>query len=316
MTGVWAGSEVLLIRDDDEVVYGDSGYSGMEKCPEVQSNEHLSDIEYRINVRPSSIKISKDYNGRNWDKEIESRKSSTRCKVEHAFLIVKRQFGYSKVVYRGIAKNLHRFNVLFACANIVMCARAGRMEEFCFVIASMIRSLLSIEPLLSGCGIHKDITCLLHRTAPGTILVLRSGKPAAKFRDKSILLCYCCKSLVIQCFKVCITMKRSGSICFCPLACRNNITCSRIDAADQLAMGTRLFQLFVPIGNRLIDICYITICVTITENYGIVGGSEQLRDSFVHSAPIKSRGQDTTWSLEGITSRCNTEKQTGLSLDS
>ena len=120
-----------LIRDDDEVIYGDSGYSGMEKRPEVESDEHLSQVEYRINVRPSSIKISKNYTGRNWDKEIENRKSSTRCKVEHPFLIVKRQFGYAKVVYRGIAKNFHRFNVVFACANRVMCARAGRMEEFC-----------------------------------------------------------------------------------------------------------------------------------------------------------------------------------------
>ena len=120
-----------LIRDDDEVVYGDSGYSGMDKRPEVESDEHLSQIEYRTNVRPSSIKVPKSYIGRNWDKEIENRKSSTRCKVEHPFLIVKRQFGYSKVVYRGIAKNFYRFNVLFACANIVMCARAGRMEEFC-----------------------------------------------------------------------------------------------------------------------------------------------------------------------------------------
>ena len=120
-----------LIRDDDEVIYGDSGYSGMEKRPEVESDEHLSQVEYRINVRPSSIKISKNYNGRNWDKEIENRKSSTRCKVEHPFLIVKRQFGYARVVYRGLAKNFHRFNVLFASANIVMCARAGRMEEFC-----------------------------------------------------------------------------------------------------------------------------------------------------------------------------------------
>ena len=120
-----------LIRDDDEVIYGDSGYSGMEKRPEIESDEHLSQIEYRINVRPSSIKISKNYNGRNWDKEIENRKSSTRCKVEHPFLIVKRQFGYARVVYRGLAKNFHRFNVLFASANIIMCARAGRMEEFC-----------------------------------------------------------------------------------------------------------------------------------------------------------------------------------------
>lgn len=35
---------------------------------------------------------------------MEHEKSAVRCKVEHPFLIVKKQMGYSKVVYRGIAK--------------------------------------------------------------------------------------------------------------------------------------------------------------------------------------------------------------------
>ena len=51
-------------------------------------------------------------------------------KVEHAFLIVKRDFGYRKVAYRGIAKNMNRFHVLFGCANLLMCIRAGRTEQF------------------------------------------------------------------------------------------------------------------------------------------------------------------------------------------
>ena len=122
---------VNLIREDDEVMYGDSGYSGMSKRPEVVNDKHLSEMEYRTNIRPSSLKTSNTYKGINWEKEIENRKSSTRCKVEHPFLIVKRQFGYVKVVYRGIAKNFHRFNVLFASANMLMCARAGRIAEFC-----------------------------------------------------------------------------------------------------------------------------------------------------------------------------------------
>ena len=104
---------------------------GMEKRPEFKNNEHLKNMVFRINRRPSGIKVNKNnYAGFNWDKYIESRKSSVRCKVEHPFLIVKRQFGYAKTVYRGIAKNLNRFNVLFACANLVMCIRAGRTQEF------------------------------------------------------------------------------------------------------------------------------------------------------------------------------------------
>lgn len=115
-----------LVREDDEVMYGDSGYLGIDKQEVVVNDAHLSKIDYRINLRPSSLKITDKYSGINWDKEIEHQKSSVRCKVEHVFLIVKNYFGYKKVVYRGIAKNMNRFNVLFACANLVMCIRAGR----------------------------------------------------------------------------------------------------------------------------------------------------------------------------------------------
>ena len=122
---------VKLVREDDHVVYGDSGYSGIGKRDEIKNDDHLSKVEFRINLRPSSIKVPDTYKGTNWDKEIENRKSSTRCKVEHPFLIVKRQFGYAKVAYRGIAKNMNRFHILFASANLVMCARTGRSKEFC-----------------------------------------------------------------------------------------------------------------------------------------------------------------------------------------
>ena len=74
--------------------------------------------------------MPENYAGIQWDKMIENRKSSVRCKVEHPFLIVKRQFGYSKVVYRGIAKNMNRFFALFTSANLVQCIRAGRTADF------------------------------------------------------------------------------------------------------------------------------------------------------------------------------------------
>lgn len=122
-----------LIREDDEVVYGDSGYSGIAKREEIKDDAHFSSIEYRINIRPSSRKTAGGYKGVNVEKQIENRKSSTRCKVEHPFLIVKRQFGYCKTAYRGLAKNLNRFHVLFACANLTMCLRAGRAQAFCRV---------------------------------------------------------------------------------------------------------------------------------------------------------------------------------------
>lgn len=115
-----------LIRNDDEVVYGDSGYLGAAEQESIKSNENFSKIEFRINKRPSSLKIKDCYEGENWDKCIERSKSSVRSKVEHPYLIVKRYFGYWKVAYKGIAKNMNRFHILFACANLVMCIRANR----------------------------------------------------------------------------------------------------------------------------------------------------------------------------------------------
>lgn len=114
-----------LIREDDIVVYGDSGYLGIEKREEIKSDKHLSEIEYRINRRPGRMPKVSD-NAINWDHYIENRKSSVRCKVEHAFKIVKCDFGYRKVRYRGLAKNANQQFVLMACANLLMCVRAGR----------------------------------------------------------------------------------------------------------------------------------------------------------------------------------------------
>lgn len=69
-----------LIRKDDEVVYGDSGYLGIQKRPEVRNDEHLSRIDYRINRRPHSLPRVSD-NAIDWERFIEHRKSSVRSKM-------------------------------------------------------------------------------------------------------------------------------------------------------------------------------------------------------------------------------------------
>jgi IS5 family transposase len=114
-----------LIREDDEVVYGDSGYPGIQKRPEIRQNEHFSNIDFRINRRPKSLPKVSD-NTIDWERYIENRKSSVRCKVEHAFRIIKCQFGYRKTVYRGLKKNENRLYAMFACANLYSLAIAGR----------------------------------------------------------------------------------------------------------------------------------------------------------------------------------------------
>jgi len=114
-----------LIREDDEVVYGDSGYLGIQKREEIQAEPHLASIHYRINRRPRSLPKVSD-RAIDWERYIERRKSSVRCKVEYAFRIIKRQFGFQKVPYRGLEKNENRLYALFACANLYMLALAGR----------------------------------------------------------------------------------------------------------------------------------------------------------------------------------------------
>ena len=116
---------VNLIREDDEVVYGDSGYLGVQKRSEIQQNEHFSKVDFRINRRPKSLPKVSDH-AIDWERYIEHRKSSIRSKVEHVFRIIKCQFGYKKVVYRGLKKNENRLYALFACANLYSLAIAGR----------------------------------------------------------------------------------------------------------------------------------------------------------------------------------------------
>lgn len=114
-----------LIREDDEVVYGDSGYLGLNKRPEITRDEHLSSIDYRINRRPGALPRVSD-NAIDWERYIENRKSSVRCKIEHVFRIIKYQFGYKKTVHRGLVKNANRLYAMFACANLYALAIAGR----------------------------------------------------------------------------------------------------------------------------------------------------------------------------------------------
>jgi IS5 family transposase len=56
--------------------------------------------------------------------EIEKLKASVRAKVEHVFRVIKLQFGFTKVRYRGLAKNTAQLKTLFALSNLWMARRA------------------------------------------------------------------------------------------------------------------------------------------------------------------------------------------------
>ena len=113
-----------LIREDDHVVYGDAGYTGLAKRPEFMSDAHLSSIDYRINTR-NRLRWPGKAPGFDWDRHIEYQKSRVRSKVEYVFLILKRIFNYRKVRYRGLEKNRTHAFMLGACVNLYMLAQSG-----------------------------------------------------------------------------------------------------------------------------------------------------------------------------------------------
>ena len=71
-------------------------------------------------MRPASLKKLTAQGGELAEQlcAIERERASRRAKVEHVFCDLKVRFGYAKVRYRGLAKNLSRF---ISLATLSMC---------------------------------------------------------------------------------------------------------------------------------------------------------------------------------------------------
>jgi len=105
-----------LLHGKESVVFADSGYRGTHKRPDAKPG-----VSWQIARRPSSRRPFENSGklGQIID-EIEHLKASVRAKVEHAFRVIKRQFGHTKVRYRGLAKNTAQLHTLFALTNLWM----------------------------------------------------------------------------------------------------------------------------------------------------------------------------------------------------
>lgn len=92
-----------LLHGKEQHVFADAGYQGIEKRQEVQPHE----VQWHIAMRPGQRRqLDQRHNPVDALREqLEHIKASIRAKVEHAFRIIKCQFGYTKVKYRGLAKN-------------------------------------------------------------------------------------------------------------------------------------------------------------------------------------------------------------------
>ena len=100
-----------LIREDDTAVYGDKGYASDEKKRAAEEAGVLWAVKEK--AKPGR-ELTKRQRARN------RRFGKVRAKVEHVFRILKCQFGYRKVRYRGIAKNGAQVFALLALANLFL----------------------------------------------------------------------------------------------------------------------------------------------------------------------------------------------------
>lgn len=105
-----------LLHGKETDVFGDAGYQGAHKRADA-----APDVQWHVAMRPGkrrALDKSKPLDA--LIDEVERIKASIRAKVEHPFRVVKRQFGFVKVRYRGLKKNTAQLMTLFALSNLWM----------------------------------------------------------------------------------------------------------------------------------------------------------------------------------------------------
>ena len=105
-----------LLHGQERFGFGDAGYRGIEKRPDARL-----DVIWHIAMRPGKRKkLNKDNEADALLDQAEKLKAGVRAKVEHPFRVIKRQFGFVKVRYRGLKKNTAQIITLFALSNLWM----------------------------------------------------------------------------------------------------------------------------------------------------------------------------------------------------
>ncbi len=110
-----------LLHGDETQVHADAGYTGVEKRAEIVALKRP--IDWQIAAKRGAIKALAEGAEKATRQAVEKAKASVRAFVEHPFHIVKNLFRHRKVRYRGLAKNGHQLDTLFALANVVVAAR-------------------------------------------------------------------------------------------------------------------------------------------------------------------------------------------------
>ena len=100
-----------LLRPEDEVIFADAGYAS----DEYKRGSRKLGLRWCVqDKRKPGHELSSSQKKRN------RKQSSIRARVEHVFRVIKRQFGFTKTRYRGLAKNTAQVNMLVGLANLYM----------------------------------------------------------------------------------------------------------------------------------------------------------------------------------------------------
>ena len=110
-----------LLHGEEEAVFADAGYTGAEKREEIIAKAPRA--KFHVAQKPSKVAALAEGPLKEAVQACEKAKARVRALVEHPFQIVKRRFGYAKVRYRGLRKNLAKLEILFALANLVLAKR-------------------------------------------------------------------------------------------------------------------------------------------------------------------------------------------------
>jgi len=107
-----------LLHGDESTVFADAGYQGAMKRPEATG------VPWHVAMRPGKRRaLDPKCRSHQLIEHAERLKASVRAKVEHAFRVIKLQFGFTKVRYRGLEKNTAQLKTLFALSNLWMVRR-------------------------------------------------------------------------------------------------------------------------------------------------------------------------------------------------
>jgi IS5 family transposase len=104
-----------LLHGEEEVIYGDGAYWKQADRKAYQAKG----VRYRVNRRG---KRNQPLSQR-W-RQVNRARSTVRARGEHAFRVVKQLWGFTKVRYRGLAKNTVRAYAAFGLANLYMARRS------------------------------------------------------------------------------------------------------------------------------------------------------------------------------------------------